>query len=513
MTLHASPIAPSVGALFAEPALAWAVPHGGEAGLLAPVTDVQWLDNDSAPRAGALVLAMRSRAEPSYRLDALLSRLHAAGCCGLLLIGEGAPPSDSTVLLAQHLGFPLLTLVHDEPLRLLQELTLTLHAPDAVRALTMDQLLRGLAGRQEGKDILEAASTVLHTVPSLITPDGTVLLGPTTELGEGLPPGSPLPQRVGRRLWQPVLGKDRRSAEAWLVVDVDAETTARLGSLAGGLAVIEPFAAAWLARERMAADRDVVLQRELFTDIVAQGAAVSRSTAERASAIGWSLQEWHTAVHILIHGVPEGARAAELPPAFAHGLGEGGWRPVSVQESGEGWVLWVGSAGEPSTGSIRTFLGGVRRLCNRLPREWGLSVGVGRSYAGPGGLARSVGEAKDAALLAASHDAWPRVEHFDALGIARLLATWQESEVTRSFAETVLAPLRDAQGGTLLATLRAYLDHGASPAEAAAALGVHRNTVGLRLQQIRERLDVDLSDPTLRLAMHVAVRSLPLPPR
>jgi DNA-binding PucR family transcriptional regulator len=63
-------------------------------------------------------------------------------------------------------------------------------------------------------------------------------------------------------------------------------------------------------------------------------------------------------------------------------------------------------------------------------------------------------------------------------------------------------PRRDAE---TLDTLRAVLDH-AGLAEAAAALGVHRNTLGYRLARIEQRTGWRLSDPLLRFALGLAVR-------
>jgi purine catabolism regulator len=56
-----------------------------------------------------------------------------------------------------------------------------------------------------------------------------------------------------------------------------------------------------------------------------------------------------------------------------------------------------------------------------------------------------------------------------------------------------------------LATLRAYLERG-GVGEAAAALGIHRNTVAYRLHRIEELTGWDLADPDLRLAIGVALR-------
>jgi DNA-binding PucR family transcriptional regulator len=56
-----------------------------------------------------------------------------------------------------------------------------------------------------------------------------------------------------------------------------------------------------------------------------------------------------------------------------------------------------------------------------------------------------------------------------------------------------------------LQTLRALLDHGGL-GEAAAALGVHRNTVAYRLRAIEKATGWQLGDPELRLPLAVALR-------
>jgi DNA-binding PucR family transcriptional regulator len=56
-----------------------------------------------------------------------------------------------------------------------------------------------------------------------------------------------------------------------------------------------------------------------------------------------------------------------------------------------------------------------------------------------------------------------------------------------------------------LATLRALLDHGGVN-EAAAALGVHRNTIAYRVRRIEALTGWRLSDPEIRLPLAVALR-------
>jgi len=56
-----------------------------------------------------------------------------------------------------------------------------------------------------------------------------------------------------------------------------------------------------------------------------------------------------------------------------------------------------------------------------------------------------------------------------------------------------------------LATLRAVLGS-ASHGEAAARLGIHRNTVAYRIARMEERAGWDFTDPDLRLALQIALR-------
>ncbi|WP_399896435.1 PucR family transcriptional regulator [Streptomyces sp. BBFR51] len=134
---------------------------------------------------------------------------------------------------------------------------------------------------------------------------------------------------------------------------------------------------------------------------------------------------------------------------------------------------------------------------------------MGRPRAHWDGLATTLGEAADAARLAAAR---PEVGHFlraDRLGMAQLLLEWARTETFEPTARKLLAPLRELPGD-LVNTLSAYLDSGGSLAETAAVLGVHRNTVTARTERVERILDVTLKDRDDRLALHLACRTVAL---
>jgi DNA-binding PucR family transcriptional regulator len=78
------------------------------------------------------------------------------------------------------------------------------------------------------------------------------------------------------------------------------------------------------------------------------------------------------------------------------------------------------------------------------------------------------------------------------------------ARLARALLEPILAGRPDVRRERL-ATLRAVLDHGGIN-EAAAALGVHRNTIAYRVRRIEATTGWQLSDPELRLPLAIAVR-------
>lgn len=96
---------------------------------------------------------------------------------------------------------------------------------------------------------------------------------------------------------------------------------------------------------------------------------------------------------------------------------------------------------------------------------------------------------------------------FDELGIYQLLLSHGDPSLLRSFAEARLGTLRtyDAKHHTALSdTLHAYLLTGGSPAKTAARTFTHRNTIGYRLQKIKELTECELQTEEERLPFLLA---------
>ena len=64
--------------------------------------------------------------------------------------------------------------------------------------------------------------------------------------------------------------------------------------------------------------------------------------------------------------------------------------------------------------------------------------------------------------------------------------------------------IRRVHNAELVRTMGAFFDGKCGPKEAAALLGVHRNTVLYRLQRIQDLTGLDLDNAEVRLRLHLA---------
>jgi purine catabolism regulator len=147
-------------------------------------------------------------------------------------------------------------------------------------------------------------------------------------------------------------------------------------------------------------------------------------------------------------------------------------------------------------------------LARRIGTLLGRVVGVSRPFGDPGG--RSAAEADARATMEAAErlSTPPAVAPADRLPAYRLLGNLHNLPEGSRQARALLAPLLHGRADVRrehLATLRAILDQ-PGLAEAADALGVHRNTVAYRVRRIEEATGWRLSDPELRFPLALALR-------
>jgi hypothetical protein len=258
-----------------------------------------------------------------------------------------------------------------------------------------------------------------------------------------------------------------------------------------------------LAEKRLAVERDARLRMSLLAELVQAAAEPDPGTRRRALDAGWQLEGWHVGMRI---DVPGGVDPVTMRPEVLRAF-DAAHLHALVVEQGQGWGAWTTFGEEPGAAELQRHATAARRAQWLLRSSLPSAMGVGRLYRDAVGLARTLGEAGDAARLAATRSAGGYFVHVDRLGLGQLLLAWTRTDTFLPAARSMLEPLRD-QPGDLLATLTAYLDAESSLTETAAVLGVHRNTVAARIAKAQELLGVELADPDERLALHLACRSV-----
>jgi hypothetical protein len=159
---------------------------------------------------------------------------------------------------------------------------------------------------------------------------------------------------------------------------------------------------------------------------------------------------------------------------------------------------------DAGTGSDSEGRAVAARMASFLDR----TVAISRPFGSP--VDRPAAEAEARATLESAEGLAepPRVARAARLPVYRLLGGLHNLPDGERLAGALLEPLLRGRADVRrehLATLRAVLDHGGVN-EAAAALGVHRNTVAYRVRRIEDLTGWRLSDAEMRVPLAVALR-------
>jgi hypothetical protein len=468
-----------------------AAPEGGPDGV--PVRDVLTVADlraDVASAPDALLAVALSGDREDWHLDALLRRAAAAEAAAVLLPGE-EPLRVASRLLADRVG--LTVLGAPDPLAAAMTATHLLRESDQVVAGLVATTAAVCSATGGGVDELVAElAKVWRRRVWLLDGHDDVVAGP--EPGPtGYERATLLTRPVGTGLPRPIV----------LAAAVPPGIPAEVAAVQAALGVAAGAVAQRLTEKRLAVERDARLRMSLLADLVHTASEPDPGTRRRALDAGWQLDGWHVGIRI---NVPGSIDPVTMRPEVLRAFEAAQLRALVV-EQGQGWGAWTTFGAEPGATDLQRHATATRRAQWLLRSSLPSAMGVGRLQRDAAGLARTLGEADDAARLAATRSASGYFVHVDRLGLGQLLLAWTRTDTFLPAARSLLEPLRD-QPGDLLATLTAYLDAESSLTETAAVLGVHRNTVATRMTKAQELLGVELTDPDERLALHLACRSV-----
>ncbi|MFE5559752.1 PucR family transcriptional regulator [Streptomyces sp. NPDC056544] len=180
---------------------------------------------------------------------------------------------------------------------------------------------------------------------------------------------------------------------------------------------------------------------------------------------------------------PALAAVARLLPRAAEATGTGGRAASGTGTGGTG------------TG------GGVGATTTAVAR--GVTAGVADPVRGLADLPAAWEQAVAAARAAAAQPRFGPVAQWSAIGPYRLLATLAADPVDDPAARTLLTPANRE----LARTAEVFLDCAGQAGRAAAALGIHRQTLYYRLARVEQLTGLDLDEGEDRLLLHMALKA------
>jgi DNA-binding PucR family transcriptional regulator len=126
----------------------------------------------------------------------------------------------------------------------------------------------------------------------------------------------------------------------------------------------------------------------------------------------------------------------------------------------------------------------------------------------PTELPRGLGQARQALMAAQSFPERLGLCCFEELGVLELLVAIRDRSLLDRFVNATLGPLLQHDLGhhaVLTQTLEAWTHANGNLVAAAQRLGVHRNTLNYRMQQVQALTGLDLNDAQHRLNIAVAL--------
>jgi DNA-binding PucR family transcriptional regulator len=247
--------------------------------------------------------------------------------------------------------------------------------------------------------------------------------------------------------------------------------------------------------QRAAIRSEEALRREFVDDLLG-GGQVDPSLEDRARRFGFNLPGLHRVVVARTD-----RRLHDAGPV--HRAVEGTLRDVrtrgTLTATKDGLLVCVlpGSIDHPEK-----LVGDLAEQAE--PGPW--QIGAGEPHAGPGGVARSYGEAREAVDLAARLGLAHRVVRFADVLPYRILG--RDPEALRELVDSVLGNLGRARTGgrPLIETLEAYFAASGNVSETARRLYLSPRAVTYRLATIARLTGHRPDDPEDRFVLELAVR-------
>lgn len=438
----------------------------------------------------------------SWQADALLRRVRDRGFTGLALTGDPIGPGSRA--LAERLDVVILHV--EQPTRLARACWQLLEARNALTLSTVQKIARSIEYQAHDlSDLLRHVAANVGQGIALIDREGVLQSA-----------GDPIPATVLHQIdfdhWLdiaetneafaasvPVESRSRHGLR--IVLHGNNAGIAYRNALAAAVEVLMPIVAARLLVDEVESVSEVSRSSGLLGDFLEGRGNLNPEVEQRMLARGWRVSGYHLGFRMVGRGRVD---PLELLRFLSSKLA---LLPVDSHATtrGAGVIGWLTFAGAPTPVQLADYVRELRELHSSALSTFPIATGVGSLGSGSEGLATTLGEARDAARLAADRARSRWFVPIDSLGLEQLLLSWTSSDTFAPAAQSLLGPLSETERHTLAA----YLDEESSVLATAHRLGLHRNTISARIQRIQAALGADLRDPETRLALQLACRVAP----
>ena len=488
-------------------------PDNGGVRLVAGPADANWAgvvvetEEAALPEHDAGRLAVLTGVPPTrpWQQDALVRRIRDRGFRALAMQqadGFGA----GTRALADRLGFTLLHV--DRPMLLAKACWQLVEARDSLTLGYVRKVAQSIEYHAEGlPDLLRHLSSSVGHGIALIDSEGVLLeaggrLTPEVHAAIDFSPWTDL-TRAGTGTAASVRVDSPSREGLRLAFFGDGLDERQVSALAVAAEVAMPAVAARILIDEVAEVSDASVSSGVLRDFVDLRGRPDPDVERRMLERGWRTTGYHLAFRTVGRSRVD---ALQLLRFVTSALGRIA-ADSHATTSGRGVSGWLTFSEPPPPSQVERYVGALRELHVEARRSFNVATAVGSLASGSAGLTSSLSEAADAVRIAANRSTTGWFVRVDGLGLEQLLLAWTGTDIFVPAARSLLAPLQ-AGHGELLTTLSAYLDHESAVGPTAAALGLHRNTVATRITRAQELLGVDMADPEVRLALHLACRAV-----
>lgn len=287
-------------------------------------------------------------------------------------------------------------------------------------------------------------------------------------------------------------------------------------------------AALALSKSRAVSQVELRFRNDFLNDLLSGNIRDLAALPGRAQALGWRLHGPYAIIMVEIEGLQETHDSAgeskagsilETARRIGRMVADTALRldpEIIVWSKLDSVVLLCplpSNANAPEARKRATWLATQLRGQVLLDDNLNWTWGIGGFYPGLLDLHKAYSEARLAVDMGRIIGQPGGLNHYDDMGVYRLLHQFPEPSRLLEFATRVLQPMLDydaRHGGQLLATIEAYLSCERNLARTARQLSVHYNTVKYRVQRADTLLEGGLHNSHRRLELELAIKALKL---